>query len=36
MFDRYDIINEEDLAVAMAKRYGTVAAQYEAPAANAA
>ncbi len=36
MFDRYDIINEEDLAVAMAKRYGTVAAQSEAPAANAA
>jgi integrase len=30
MFDRYDIINEEDLAVAMAKRYGTVAAQSEA------
>jgi integrase len=36
MFDRYDIINEEDLAVAMAKRYGTVAAQSETPAANAA
>jgi len=24
MFDRYDIINEEDLAVAMATRYGTI------------
>jgi len=36
MFDRYDIINEDDLAIAMSKRYGTVAAQSETPAANAA
>jgi hypothetical protein len=36
MFDRYDIINEEDLAVPLAQRYATVAAQSEAPAPNAA
>lgn len=36
MFDRYDIINEEDLATAIAKRYGTVAAQSDAPAVRAA
>ena len=27
MFDRYNVIDEQDLASAVAKRYGTVVAQ---------
>ena len=34
MFDRYDIVNDADLAEAIAKRYGIIAAQSEGVAEN--